>query len=224
MTQVADSKQVTEVGTQAHGSTVRSDFAWVANRDFPKFAGLMPVNHRRTLERWGIDACSEAYRLNEHCGEGPTVMAIQSGIPVRSVSAAADAYRCFLTTRGSAIMELPTYFTECRWSDRVPWMVVAWVSRTEVVLRQMKVLDAGWRPDMVPGGFSGHCRNQHEQVWDIQPDPDGFTVTVRFSTAKCMRRNGSVGGWVQGKASTCNSVYVPVDVGGRPQAFTDLNF
>lgn len=46
----------------------------------------------KTLNKWGADACRKAWEMNRLRGEGLTVCSIESGIPIRSVSAAIDAW------------------------------------------------------------------------------------------------------------------------------------
>jgi len=38
-------------------------------------------------------------------------------------------------------------------------------------------LAEGERPNIIPGGFAGHCTNQHSLKYDITEDPDGVTAT-----------------------------------------------
>jgi hypothetical protein len=57
----------------------------------------IPVNisakARRALRKWGVAACRTAWHFNHLRGEGTTVCSIQSGIPLRSVDSAINAYR-----------------------------------------------------------------------------------------------------------------------------------
>lgn len=48
---------------------------------------------RRALRKWGIEACRTAWHYNELRGEGTTVCSYASGIPLRSVDSAINAYR-----------------------------------------------------------------------------------------------------------------------------------
>ena len=56
----------------------------------------IPANLSRSakaaLKNWGVDACRTAWREHLLHGEGPTVQSIQSGIPLRSVASAVNAY------------------------------------------------------------------------------------------------------------------------------------
>lgn len=73
------------------------------------------------------------------------------------------AYDSFFTN----IKGLPEgeYLTETLFSDCTPWVVVG---RTATTLTLQEVLverDPEWKPEIVAGGFAGHCTNQDEQTW-----------------------------------------------------------
>lgn len=73
------------------------------------------------------------------------------------------AYKTFQTN----IKGLPEgdYMTETLWSDTTAWKVVA-RSGTTVTLQEVLVeRDPEWKPEILPGGFAGHCTNQREQTW-----------------------------------------------------------
>lgn len=64
------------------------------------------------------------------------------------------------------------------WSDIQPATVVA-VSRSGrrvTVRRDRADRDPAWQPAIQPGGFAGHCSNQHDQQWLITEDPNGPTA------------------------------------------------
>jgi hypothetical protein len=48
---------------------------------------------RETLEKWGVDACRQAWKQCDIHGEGSWMQSIHSGIPVRSTAPAVRAYR-----------------------------------------------------------------------------------------------------------------------------------
>jgi len=55
-------------------------------------------------------------------------------------------------------------------------------SGKQVVMQKDKAtLDPNFKPDIVPGGFSGHCVNQNDQTYTYEADPEGSTIkfTVR---------------------------------------------
>ena len=47
-------------------------------------------------------------------------------------------------------------------------------------IRSMKSeIDPNWKPDIIPGGFAGHCVNNYGQKHIITSDPDGHVRTIR---------------------------------------------
>lgn len=59
----------------------------------------MEQKHTKILEKYGVDACRIAWRMNRINGEGMTMCALESGIPRQSVSAAIDAYQAKFDVR-----------------------------------------------------------------------------------------------------------------------------
>jgi len=62
------------------------------------------------------------------------------------------------------------------------------VSDKTIELRSMSAERAAdWKPEIVAGGFSGHCTNNGNQskAWVIKSDPEGYTVRAR------LQKNGS---------------------------------
>lgn len=59
----------------------------------------MNQKHAKILEKYGVDECRIAWRMNRVNGEGMHVCSIESGIPQRSVSAAIDAYQAKIDAR-----------------------------------------------------------------------------------------------------------------------------
>jgi hypothetical protein len=64
--------------------------------------------------------------------------------------------------------------TICHHSDRTACTVVrvsasgatAWLQADTATLDP-----PGWKPELAPGGFAGHCTNQHEQRYTYQANP-----------------------------------------------------
>jgi hypothetical protein len=64
------------------------------------------------------------------------------------------------------------------------------VTKTSVTVQRDKAtLDPNWKPDFVAGGFAGHCTNQNEQTYTYEQDPNGETVTFRWSKKYNQFRN-----------------------------------
>jgi hypothetical protein len=71
--------------------------------------------------------------------------------------------------------------TICHFSDRTACTVVR-VSPSGITLwiqRDIATLD-DWKPEIVPGGFSGHCVNNDSQRYAYQPDPGGTMHRARL--------------------------------------------
>lgn len=83
------------------------------------------------------------------------------------------------------------YLTETLWSDTVAWKVIG---RTATTLKLQEVevqRDPAWQPNILPGGFAGHCTNQNEQTWLYAGLADK-TCTVRLVKS---RYNGQEKMW-----------------------------
>ena len=56
------------------------------------------------------------------------------------------------------------------------------VTKCSVTVRRDKAtLDPNFKPDIIPGGFCGHCINQDEQSYTYEPDENGTLTTVYWS-------------------------------------------
>lgn len=58
-----------------------------------------------------------------------------------------------------------TYWTEIGYTQRYPWVEVKRTAKTVTVAKVKVAPDPEWKPNILPGGFVGHCTNQHEQTW-----------------------------------------------------------
>ena len=67
------------------------------------------------------------------------------------------------------------------------------------------------KPNIIPGGFSGHCTNQNELKYDITRNENGRTY--KFG----LRQNGE---WCQ-CGDTCSN---PTSLGQGWRAYHDYNF
>ena len=103
------------------------------------------------------------------------------------------------------------YMNYIGYSDVHPYEVLRFSpSGKTAYLRSMNSsLKKDWKPEVIPGGFSGHCVNQDQQEWDITSDPTGREVTVR------LHRNGR---WHCSAGSRYSN---PCD---KPVRFYDYNF
>jgi hypothetical protein len=74
------------------------------------------------------------------------------------------------------------------YSDVEPFEVVERRTDNKVMIRMMDAERRDdWKPEIIPGGFSGHCVNNHDQgkAWDIKSNEANPLIAVRWSNAKC---------------------------------------
>lgn len=76
-----------------------------------------------------------------------------------------------------------SYLNHHGYSDTEPFEVISiTASGKTAIIREMKSeLDTTWSPEIVSGGFAGHCTNQHSQRWVITSNKEGYTTTARLS-------------------------------------------
>ena len=80
------------------------------------------------------------------------------------------------------------YFTEKGYSQTYPWVQVARTAKT-VTLHKVNVqADPEWKPEIIPGGFSGHCTNQSEQTWLFGGIDAEREITIRMTNRGWERR------------------------------------
>jgi hypothetical protein len=112
-----------------------------------------------------------------------------------------------LTTELKAV-EVGTGVTEHGYSDSYPFEVVA-VSKSGKTLT-IRPLDAEFDKSVdltfLPGGFSAHCANQHDQKWILTSNPNNPTQKIRLTKK----------GWTSGS-------YRRFSV-GKASKFYDYNF
>jgi len=102
-----------------------------------------------------------------------------------------------------------THANHLGYSDVNPFEVVRHVSDKCIEVRAMEA-ERDFQPNIVPGGFAGHCTNntESEQKWKITSNPDNPVRRVR------LHKNG------QWKDSHGNR-YQPANA---PRKFYDYNF
>lgn len=81
----------------------------------------------------------------------------------------------------------PTHANRQGHSDVTPFEIVAVAcSKTSVQPRRMKiravdyVRDPSWSPNIIPGGFAGHCDNNHDQRWIYTSNPANRVFDIRL--------------------------------------------
>lgn len=102
-----------------------------------------------------------------------------------------------------------SYLNYHGYSDIKPFEVLSvTASGKTAIIRQMKAeRDLTWFPEIISGGFAGHCTNQNEQRWNISSDEDGFVTKARLSKS---------GHW--------KSSYGKHYMSDKPISFYDYNF
>lgn len=57
------------------------------------------------------------------------------------------------------------FFTEIGYSQQYPWVMVKRTDKTVTLAKVIVKADPEWKPNILPGGFAGHCDNQYDQTW-----------------------------------------------------------
>lgn len=73
------------------------------------------------------------------------------------------------------------YFTEWGYSDSYPWVEVKRTAKTVTLRKVLVKKDPEFTPHILPGGFAGHCTNQHEQTWLFDRIDLSGTKTIRLT-------------------------------------------
>lgn len=62
------------------------------------------------------------------------------------------------------------YANKILYTDIIPYEVVKYTKKT-ITIRELAVeRDPNWKPEIIVGGFAGHCINQDEQKWIYKTD------------------------------------------------------
>jgi hypothetical protein len=73
------------------------------------------------------------------------------------------------------------YANHIGYSDINPYEVVRVVSDKTLEVRAMDAkLAEGQKPEIIPGGFVGHCVNQHSLKYDITSNPQNSIIKIRL--------------------------------------------
>ena len=73
-----------------------------------------------------------------------------------------------------------THANHSGWSDMHPYEIVRVVSPKTIEIRVMDAeLDENWKPEIVSGGFAGHCTNQGDQRWAYKSNPEYPVIRAR---------------------------------------------
>lgn len=104
--------------------------------------------------------------------------------------------------------------TVCYWSDSSAFTVVSVAKngKSFVMKKDDTTLDPNFKPEIIPGGFVGHCVNQNDQSYTYTFNPNASEIKVT------LRKNGT---WKQEgeKAKSGSTIIV-----GIRSKFHDYNF
>lgn len=76
-------------------------------------------------------------------------------------------------------MKIGDGVTEILYTDRAAYSIVEIKSdRKIVVQKDTATLKEDFQPEIVPGGFAGHCTNNREQRYNYTPNPEGPQVVL----------------------------------------------
>lgn len=67
------------------------------------------------------------------------------------------------------------------YSDQHACTVISRTAKSITVQQDKAILDPNFKPEIIPGGFAGHCVNQEEQTYTYEPNPNGRISTYRWS-------------------------------------------
>ena len=78
------------------------------------------------------------------------------------------------------------------YTDSNPYTVIERKGKRIKLQRAKAKLDPTWKPEMIAGGFAGHCVNNREQRWIITENPDGeITEGYLGTTTNGMKREAT---------------------------------
>ena len=67
------------------------------------------------------------------------------------------------------------------WSDAQACTVIKRTAKSITIQEDEATLDPNFKPEIIPGGFIGHCVNQNEQTYSYKANPKGRKITARWS-------------------------------------------
>ena len=73
------------------------------------------------------------------------------------------------------------YSTEIGYSQSYPWVMIKRTDKTVTLARVLVDKDPAFVPNIIPGGFAGHCDNQSDQTWLYKGISQRETKTIRLT-------------------------------------------
>lgn len=85
-----------------------------------------------------------------------------------------------LNARADAISALSVGdgLTVSLWTDADAYTIIKKTASTMILRRDMATLNPSFKPEIIPGGFAGHCTNQSDQTYAYEPDPQGHEIKI----------------------------------------------
>jgi hypothetical protein len=78
--------------------------------------------------------------------------------------------------------EIKKYANLYLFSEAYPYEVVEIKTPRKVMIRKMNsVLDKNFKPEVIPGGFVGHCVNNDEQKWNYSSNENAVSFSIRLN-------------------------------------------
>lgn len=90
-------------------------------------------------------------------------------------------------------MSKATFANHIGYSDVTPYEVIRHVTDKTIEIRRMNA-ERNFQPNIIPGGFSGHCTNNTEsaQEWIITPDESAPIIRIRLHKNGCWYYKGGL--------------------------------
>jgi hypothetical protein len=101
--------------------------------------------------------------------------------------------------------------TAVYYTDRKAFTILSITEKEIIVQEDTARIDPSYKPNIIAGGFAGHCLNNNEQKWICTPNKDGYIESFT------KRKNGK---WVRKGSNMSNGTYL---VAGKHH-FHDYNF
>lgn len=67
------------------------------------------------------------------------------------------------------------------YSDAHAYTIIKRTQKTITIQRDKATLKEGWKPEIITGGFAGHCVNNNEQDYDYERNEKGETKVLHWS-------------------------------------------
>ncbi len=89
-------------------------------------------------------------------------------------------------------VEVGDGITVCLWSDKHAGTVVKRTKCSITIQYDKATLNPEFKPEIVAGGFAGHCTNQNEQTYTYERQPESRTETYRWSEKYGIFKNDDI--------------------------------